>query len=174
MKSHFVPPPPFVVVPFTHKNLVTFFSLFVKIGSSKCRVIPNKRIVSSYLFVRAHLGAASRHFFCVGSRGFAKEMSYAYLLKYIIIGDTGKQLYSLRLLLHGRRFWCVPRNHSITTCFFFCFLSSFAGVGKSCLLLQFTDKRFQRVHDLTIGVEFGSRMVTINNQQVKLQIWDTV
>lgn len=62
-------------------------------------------------------------------------MSYAYLFKYIIIGDTG--------------------------------------VGKSCLLLQFTDKRFQRVHDLTIGVEFGSRMVTINNQQVKLQIWDT-
>ena len=29
------------------------------------------------------------------------------------------------------------------------------GVGKSCLLLQFTDKRFQPVHDLTIGVEFG-------------------
>ncbi len=26
-----------------------------------------------------------------------------------------------------------------------------AGVGKSCLLLQFTDKRFQPVHDLTIG-----------------------
>ena len=26
------------------------------------------------------------------------------------------------------------------------------GVGKSCLLLQFTDKRFQPVHDLTIGV----------------------
>eukprot|EP01043_Picozoa_sp_COSAG02_P125183 COSAG02_NODE_62316_length_266_cov_0.622754_1_plen_46_part_10 len=28
---------------------------------------------------------------------------------------------------------------------------SLAGVGKSCLLLQFTDKRFQPVHDLTIG-----------------------
>ena len=28
---------------------------------------------------------------------------------------------------------------------------SFSGVGKSCLLLQFTDKRFQPVHDLTIG-----------------------
>ncbi|KAL1124344.1 hypothetical protein AAG570_000973 [Ranatra chinensis] len=27
------------------------------------------------------------------------------------------------------------------------------GVGKSCLLLQFTDKRFQPVHDLTIGIE---------------------
>lgn len=48
------------------------------------------------------------------------------------------------------------------------------GVGKSCLLLQFTDKRFQPVHDLTIGVEFGARLVTIDNQQIKLQIWDTV
>jgi len=46
-------------------------------------------------------------------------------------------------------------------------------VGKSCLLLQFTDKRFQPVHDLTIGVEFGSRMITIDGSQVKLQIWDT-
>jgi len=46
-------------------------------------------------------------------------------------------------------------------------------VGKSCLLLQFTDKRFQPVHDLTIGVEFGSRTVTINSNPVKLQIWDT-
>eukprot|EP01105_Mastigella_eilhardi_P016451 TRINITY_DN3761_c0_g1_i2.p1 TRINITY_DN3761_c0_g1~~TRINITY_DN3761_c0_g1_i2.p1 ORF type:complete len:206 (-),score=48.71 TRINITY_DN3761_c0_g1_i2:90-707(-) len=46
-------------------------------------------------------------------------------------------------------------------------------VGKSCLLLQFTDKRFQPVHDLTIGVEFGSRTVTVNSQQIKLQIWDT-
>jgi Ras-related protein Rab-2A len=49
-----------------------------------------------------------------------------------------------------------------------------AGVGKSCLLLQFTDKRFQPVHDLTIGVEFGARMITIDGRQIKLQIWDTV
>jgi Ras family len=45
------------------------------------------------------------------------------------------------------------------------------GVGKSCLLLQFTDKRFQPVHDLTIGVEFGARMITIDGKQIKLQIW---
>jgi len=50
----------------------------------------------------------------------------------------------------------------------------FAAVGKSCLLLQFTDKRFQPVHDLTIGVEFGARMVNIDGKQIKLQIWDTV
>jgi len=46
-------------------------------------------------------------------------------------------------------------------------------VGKSCLLLQFTDKRFQAQHDLTIGVEFGARTITVDNNQVKLQIWDT-
>jgi hypothetical protein len=49
-----------------------------------------------------------------------------------------------------------------------------AGVGKSCLLLQFTDKRFQPVHDLTIGVEFGARMIKIEDKPIKLQIWDTV
>jgi len=67
--------------------------------------------------------------------GTFSNMSYAYLFKYIIIGDTG--------------------------------------VGKSCLLLQFTDKRFQPVHDLTIGVEFGARMINIEGKQIKLQIWDT-
>jgi len=46
-------------------------------------------------------------------------------------------------------------------------------VGKSCLLLQFTDKRFQPVHDLTLGVEFGSRTIMVDSNQVKLQIWDT-
>jgi Ras-related protein Rab-2A len=52
---------------------------------------------------------------------------------------------------------------------------SFSGVGKSCLLLQFTDKRFQPVHDLTIGVEFGARMISVaqDTVPVKLQIWDT-
>ncbi|GAV84447.1 LOW QUALITY PROTEIN: Ras domain-containing protein [Cephalotus follicularis] len=63
-------------------------------------------------------------------------MSYDYLFKYIIIGDTG--------------------------------------VGKSWLLLQFTDKRFQPVHDLTIGVEFGARMVTIEARPIKLHIWDSI
>ncbi|OZJ02594.1 hypothetical protein BZG36_03649 [Bifiguratus adelaidae] len=43
----------------------------------------------------------------------------------------------------------------------------------SCLLLQFTDKRFQPAHDLTIGVEFGTRFVQVDGKQIKLQIWDT-
>nr|PNR52676.1 hypothetical protein PHYPA_009050 [Physcomitrium patens] len=47
-------------------------------------------------------------------------------------------------------------------------------VGKSCLLLQSTDKRFQSMHDLTISVEFRARMVTIDNKPIKLQIWNTM
>lgn len=47
------------------------------------------------------------------------------------------------------------------------------GVGKSCLLLQFVDRRFSSVHDLTIGVDFGSRIVDIGGEKIKLQIWDT-
>ncbi|SAM08090.1 hypothetical protein [Absidia glauca] len=43
----------------------------------------------------------------------------------------------------------------------------------SCLLLQFTDNRFMPAHDLTIGVGFGTKFITVNDQQIKLQIWDT-
>ncbi|XP_038996108.1 ras-related protein RABB1c-like [Hibiscus syriacus] len=46
-------------------------------------------------------------------------------------------------------------------------------VGKLCLLLQFAGERFQLVHDLTIGVEFRARMITIDNKPIKLQISDT-
>lgn len=49
-----------------------------------------------------------------------------------------------------------------------------SGVGKSCLLLQFTDKRFKADHDLTIGVEFGAKCINLNETILKLQIWDTV
>ena len=66
---------------------------------------------------------------------------------------------------------CVEVAESVTYKYV---LFVFAGVGKSCLLLQFTDKRFQPVHDLTIGVEFGARMITFENKPIKLQIWDTV
>jgi GTPase SAR1 family protein len=49
-----------------------------------------------------------------------------------------------------------------------------SAVGKSCLLLQFTDNKFRNQHELTIGVEFGAKTVEIDNTTVKIQIWDTV
>lgn len=61
--------------------------------------------------------------------------NYDYLLKYIIIGDSG--------------------------------------VGKSNLLLRYTDNKFNEAHVLTLGVEFAAKNVTINNSIFRLQIWDT-
>ncbi|KAF2073646.1 hypothetical protein CYY_005031 [Polysphondylium violaceum] len=47
------------------------------------------------------------------------------------------------------------------------------GVGKSCLLHQFTENKFVPDSPHTIGVEFGTRIVDVNNKKIKLQIWDT-
>ncbi|GBG33949.1 Ras-related protein Rab-2A [Hondaea fermentalgiana] len=46
-------------------------------------------------------------------------------------------------------------------------------VGKSCLLLQFTDQRFRPAHEATIGVDFGTETIRVRNKRVKVQIWDT-
>jgi len=48
-----------------------------------------------------------------------------------------------------------------------------SGVGKSCILLSFTDKRFQYEHDLTIGIEFGSRIINLDDKKVKVMVFDT-
>lgn len=79
-------------------------------------------------------------------------------------------------MIGGPDYRVFIRNAEVTVCgAYVAFIAIFrAGVGKSCLLLQFTDKRFQPVHDLTIGVEFGARMINIDGKQIKLQIWDTV
>ncbi|CAF90842.1 unnamed protein product [Tetraodon nigroviridis] len=138
-------------------------------------------------------------------------MAYAYLFKYIIIGDTAPlQVSPIRFNERPERALeclggCLFRQqverpaHAQAGCSSLppvpegrwggpigpppqedpgaavpaAPLAGSAGVGKSCLLLQFTDKRFQPVHDLTIGVEFGARMITIDGKQIKLQIWDT-
>lgn len=53
-------------------------------------------------------------------------------------------------------------------------LSIAAGVGKTCLELQFTARKFLEVHDLTLGVEFGTRTINVDDKRIKLDIWDTV
>jgi len=50
-----------------------------------------------------------------------------------------------------------------------------AAVGKSSLLVRLTDQRFLANPDPTLGVEFGSKLITLpdDNKVVKLQCWDT-
>ncbi|CAH8313100.1 unnamed protein product [Eruca vesicaria subsp. sativa] len=48
-----------------------------------------------------------------------------------------------------------------------------SGVGKSCLLLRFSDDTFTTSFITTIGIDFKIRTVELDGKRIKLQIWDT-
>lgn len=48
-----------------------------------------------------------------------------------------------------------------------------AGVGKSSMLLRFTDDSFDDHIQSTIGVDFKVKHMEINDKKVKITIWDT-
>lgn len=48
-----------------------------------------------------------------------------------------------------------------------------SGVGKTCLLLRFTDDSFTANHLTTIGIDFKIKIINLEDKQIKLQIWDT-
>lgn len=41
-------------------------------------------------------------------------------------------------------------------------------VGKSCLMMQYIEKKFKNYIDPTIGVEFGAKELEINGKKIKL------
>mmetsp|Transcript_7092 Transcript_7092/g.22709 ORF Transcript_7092/g.22709 Transcript_7092/m.22709 type:complete len:210 (-) Transcript_7092:161-790(-) len=49
-----------------------------------------------------------------------------------------------------------------------------AASGKSCILHRFIEERFKgEASTHTIGVEFGSKIISVGGKAIKLQIWDT-
>lgn len=48
-----------------------------------------------------------------------------------------------------------------------------SGVGKSCLLLRFSEDSFQTSFITTIGIDFKIRTIDMDGKRVKMQIWDT-
>ena len=48
-----------------------------------------------------------------------------------------------------------------------------SGVGKTCLLLRFTDDSFTANHLTTIGIDFKIKIINLEGKLIKLQIWDT-
>ncbi|KAL7712690.1 Ras-related protein Rab-7b [Entamoeba marina] len=48
-----------------------------------------------------------------------------------------------------------------------------SSVGKTSLLNQYVTKQFSSQYKATIGADFMTKDITINDQQVSLQIWDT-
>lgn len=48
-----------------------------------------------------------------------------------------------------------------------------SAVGKTCILLRFTDNQFLMNHITTIGIDYKSKKITSGQYSVKLKIWDT-
>lgn len=73
-----------------------------------------------------------------------KTLSYHdSMFKIIIIGDSGNQL-----------------NLSDTTLI--------KGIGKSCVLKRLVENEFKEDHDVTVGVEFGSYLIRVQDKILKL------
>ena len=54
-------------------------------------------------------------------------------------------------------------------------LVRYLGVGKTSILKRYLKNKFTDEYQTTVGVEFGSKYVDIDEYyRVKLQIWDTV
>lgn len=70
-----------------------------------------------------------------GASAVSKNAAYDYLIKLLLIGDSG--------------------------------------VGKSCLLLRFSDDSFTPSFITTIGIDFKIRTIELDGKKIKLQIWDT-
>lgn len=82
---------------------------------------------------------------------------YDHLFKLLIIGDSGM--------------WAGFKKNSIIYENIQQIMIS--GVGKSSLLLRFSDNTFTGNYITTIGVDFKIKTMQIDGQKVKLQIWDT-
>ena len=67
------------------------------------------------------------------------------LLKVIILGDTGK-FYPNFILKH----------------------QFIAGIGKSCVLTRLTKDQFDTEHNVTVGVDFGSCLIKVEDTILKL------
>ena len=50
---------------------------------------------------------------------------------------------------------------------------NFLGIGKSCILTRLTKDHFDTEHNVTVGVDFGSCLMKVEDTVLKLQIWDT-
>ena len=48
-----------------------------------------------------------------------------------------------------------------------------SSVGKTSLLMRFSENRFPEQHMPTIGIDFKIKIVETESKRVKLQLWDT-
>ncbi|KAG6417972.1 hypothetical protein SASPL_120169 [Salvia splendens] len=100
---------------------------------------------------------------------------YDCLIKLLLIGDSGwsnsiygiTHVISLAILWIASSLVCGVGNLKLSIS------AHFLSVGKSCLLLRFSDGSFTTSFITTIGIDFKIRTVELDGKRVKLQIWDT-
>ena len=46
-------------------------------------------------------------------------------------------------------------------------------VGKTCILLRYVSNSFDESQQPTIGVDFRTKKITLDNEQINLRIWDS-
>ena len=78
--------------------------------------------------------------------------NYNYMFKFIMVGNT-----------------CNLNRYILTT-----HIINNLDVGKSNMLIQYTQKKFRGEHEITIGCEFMAKNIIVNDKNVRIQVWDTV
>ena len=48
-----------------------------------------------------------------------------------------------------------------------------SGVGKTNIVLRFTEDTYKHCHTATIGVDFKIKTLQVDDSKVRLQVWDT-
>ena len=67
-----------------------------------------------------------------------------------------------------------PQNNEITsTKSYKVLLLGNSYVGKTCILLRFSEDSFNENYELTIGLNYRIKTLNIDNNPIKMQIWDT-
>src|SRR4051812_42932829 len=86
------------------------------------------------------------------SRSIVSNPSQAgeYFFKFLLIGDAGS------LFILSSLYFII-------------------GVGKTSILQRYTANEFNEEYQVTVGAEFGSKLIELEDStKVKLQIWDAV
>ena len=77
----------------------------------------------------------------------------------------------MNMIFSSKVLLCLILFPGISTCVVV--LIGDSGVGKSNLLSRFTRNEFNLESKSTIGVEFATRSIQVDNKTIKAQIWDT-
>ena len=48
-----------------------------------------------------------------------------------------------------------------------------SGVGKSSILIRYTEEKFNHSHIATIGLDFKTKTIEIDGKKLEMQVWDT-